>query len=193
MTPTDPSLAPHPWRARVPNGLTLARAGAAPLLLAIGLAPGGPAETAALCLFALAALTDLADGALARAWRAESTFGARLDPLADKALVLAGLAVVIAEGTLAGSGLLAAALIAGREVFAAWRRLRDPVRFARPSRLAKLKTQAQMLALGALLAAPLWPALPLAPAGLACLWIAAGLSLLTLARYEARPARGEMP
>jgi cardiolipin synthase len=44
---------------------------------------------AALVVFALAAVSDLVDGALARRLHATSELGARLDPIADKALMLA--------------------------------------------------------------------------------------------------------
>jgi len=43
----------------------------------------------ALAIFGLASLTDLLDGMLARRWRQESAFGALMDPIADKILVLA--------------------------------------------------------------------------------------------------------
>jgi len=42
----------------------------------------------ALLLFLIAAITDVLDGALARATNSETTLGAYLDPLADKCLIL---------------------------------------------------------------------------------------------------------
>jgi CDP-diacylglycerol---glycerol-3-phosphate 3-phosphatidyltransferase len=47
-----------------------------------------------LCIFLLAAGTDLADGPLARKLQAVSTFGQRLDPLADMVLAAAALVCV---------------------------------------------------------------------------------------------------
>lgn len=42
----------------------------------------------ATILFAIAAITDIFDGRLARAWKVESKFGRVMDPFADKVLVL---------------------------------------------------------------------------------------------------------
>jgi CDP-diacylglycerol--glycerol-3-phosphate 3-phosphatidyltransferase len=50
--------------------------------------PGWPAKAAALVGFLLAGLTDWLDGWLARRWHQVSPFGALLDPIADKVLVL---------------------------------------------------------------------------------------------------------
>ncbi|HEY8253581.1 MAG TPA: CDP-alcohol phosphatidyltransferase family protein [Rhizomicrobium sp.] len=45
-------------------------------------------ETLALAMFALAGLSDFADGLVARHWGVTSRFGAWLDPIADKLLML---------------------------------------------------------------------------------------------------------
>lgn len=69
-----------------------------PLLLC--LRPGATPEIGLLAfiLFVSAALTDLADGYLARKFRAESVLGKLIDPLADKVLVTAGLVMLIPLG-----------------------------------------------------------------------------------------------
>ncbi|MCP5433415.1 MAG: CDP-alcohol phosphatidyltransferase family protein [Alphaproteobacteria bacterium] len=174
--------------AWIPNGLTLARLAAAPALLALAFGPWEADGGALLVLFALAALTDLADGALARALRAETEFGARLDPFADKALVLAGLGVAWGQGGLAGLHLVPVAAIALREALVAFWRVRAPARFAGSSMLSKAKTALQMLAVGLILAAPLAPQAPVGAVGLGALWIAALLALASLGRYAARAA-----
>lgn len=51
-------------------------------------APGLWAKAAALAGFLAASFTDWLDGYLARRWRQTSAFGAILDPIADKVLVL---------------------------------------------------------------------------------------------------------
>lgn len=85
-----------PALARLPNALTLARlVMAAVVFLLLSLADlaidPGPARTlagVAAVLFVLAALTDAADGWLARRWRVITRFGRVMDPFADKILVL---------------------------------------------------------------------------------------------------------
>jgi len=90
------------WRARTPNALTIARLGLTVWFIALlALADTRAVESVfmerelarpwaiwAVVLFVLAALTDAADGYLARRWNAISRFGRIMDPLADKLLVL---------------------------------------------------------------------------------------------------------
>lgn len=51
----------------------------------------------AFVIFVIAALTDLADGWLARGMRVVSDFGKLLDPVADKVLVMAALVMLVAQ------------------------------------------------------------------------------------------------
>ena len=74
-------------RARyLPNLLTLLRLLAVPVLTALATRR---METAFAWLLIAALLTDVADGWIARAWSLESQLGARLDSLADTALMFA--------------------------------------------------------------------------------------------------------
>src|SRR5258708_35461293 len=49
----------------------------------------------AMTIFAVAAITDWADGWLARRWGQTSAFGALPDPVADKLMVVAALIVLV--------------------------------------------------------------------------------------------------
>ena len=81
----------------IPNILTLLRLLAAPGVVLMFLYFSRPyADWFALVLFVIAAATDWVDGYLARLWRQESRFGAMLDPIADKAMVVIALMVIIA-------------------------------------------------------------------------------------------------
>ena len=72
----------------LPNRLTLVRIGLSFLIVFLLLLPGLPAKGAALAVFVAAALTDLWDGRIARRRGLTSDFGALMDPIADKVLVL---------------------------------------------------------------------------------------------------------
>lgn len=68
---------------------------------------------AALVTFIVAALTDFADGYLARRWRIATTLGAFLDTVADKILVAGALVALVEIGTVTS---WVAVIIIGREI-----------------------------------------------------------------------------
>ncbi|MEM6467905.1 MAG: CDP-alcohol phosphatidyltransferase family protein, partial [Pseudomonadota bacterium] len=81
----------------LPNILTTGRLLAAPAFALVFLVLPRPlADMVALVLFVLAAATDFLDGYLARRLNQESAFGRMLDPIADKAMVVIALSVVLA-------------------------------------------------------------------------------------------------
>ena len=80
----------------VPNILTVLRLLAAPGVAIMFLYFSRPAaDWFALILFVLAAVTDWVDGYLAREWKQETKLGAMLDPIADKAMVVIALMVIV--------------------------------------------------------------------------------------------------
>ncbi|MBL8021159.1 MAG: CDP-diacylglycerol--glycerol-3-phosphate 3-phosphatidyltransferase [Leptospirales bacterium] len=72
----------------LPNFLTVLRVLSVPFFIYFLLQPSFTLRLTAFVLFALASLTDLVDGYLARKWNQQTEFGKFLDPLADKFLVL---------------------------------------------------------------------------------------------------------
>ncbi len=72
-----------------PNKLTIARIIATPFFMAALMIDFPYHYTVALLLFALASLTDLIDGKMARKYNLVTDFGKFLDPLADKMLTTA--------------------------------------------------------------------------------------------------------
>jgi len=137
----------------VPNILTVIRLLAAPALAVMFLYFNTPwADWFALVLFVTAALTDFVDGYLARAWKQESKFGAMLDPIADKAMVLIALLVIIGFSGVKAWILLPATMIFFREVFVSGLReyLGDKASKLKVTKLAKWKTTAQMIAIAVL-------------------------------------------
>ena len=72
----------------LPNKLTCLRIGLTFIVMALLFMAGWLAKAAAFACFLVAGATDWLDGYLARRWRETSDFGALLDPIADKVLVL---------------------------------------------------------------------------------------------------------
>ncbi len=145
------SLAPMRWT--VPNILTVARLLAAPAVPVMFLYLHRPwADFAALTLFILAAITDWFDGYLARAWKQQSRFGAMLDPIADKAMVVIAIVVITGYSGMNPWLILPATLILFREVFVSGLRefLGDDAGRLAVTKLAKWKTTAQMIAIAVL-------------------------------------------
>ncbi|MCQ0971319.1 CDP-diacylglycerol--glycerol-3-phosphate 3-phosphatidyltransferase [Paracoccus sp. TK19116] len=140
-------------RWTVPNILTLFRLIAAPLVPVMFLYFARPwADWAALALFVLAAVTDWIDGHLARSWEQESRFGAAMDPIADKAMVVIALVVITGYSGMNPWLILPVAVILFREVFVSGLRefLGDDARALKVTKVAKWKTTAQMVAISVL-------------------------------------------
>ncbi|MEP3347228.1 MAG: CDP-diacylglycerol--glycerol-3-phosphate 3-phosphatidyltransferase [Litoreibacter sp.] len=143
----------------IPNILTLLRLLAAPGVAVMFLYFQRPwADWFALVLFVTAALTDWLDGYLARAWKQESKFGAMLDPIADKAMVVIALLVITGFSGMNPWVLLPSTLIMFREVFVSGLRefLGDTAGLLKVTKLAKWKTTAQMTAIAVLFATGLF-------------------------------------
>ena len=139
----------------IPNILTLLRMIAAPGVAIMFLYFNRPlADWFALILFVVAAFTDFLDGYLARAWKQESKFGAMMDPIADKAMVIIALVVITGFSGMNPWILLPATLIIFREVFVSGLRefLGETAGLLKVTKLAKWKTTFQMCAISVLFA-----------------------------------------
>lgn len=140
-------------RWTLPNTLTLLRLLAAPGVAVMFLYFARPwADWFALILFAGAAITDWFDGYLARLWGQETRLGAMLDPIADKAMVLIALLVIVSYSGMTPWLILPATIIIFREVFVSGLRefLGANASLLKVTRLAKWKTTSQMVAISVL-------------------------------------------
>lgn len=192
------STAPHAL-AWLPNALTLGRIAFIPVLIWGILALGGSIQTVlnapilVLILFIILAFTDFLDGYLARKWQVTSDFGRMLDPIADKLLVAGSLiAFMISFGPVWYVVLPSTAIIF-RDIFISGTREHAALsgRVMAPTKLAKWKTAAEMLAIFLLLVGigtrEVLPISGLIPSisgvsmkfGLGLLWLAAALSWAT--------------
>lgn len=137
----------------IPNILTVFRLVAAPGVPVMFLYFTRPyADWLALALFVGAAVTDWIDGYLARAWQQESRFGAAMDPIADKAMVVIALVIITGYSGMNPWLILPVTVILFREVFVSGLReyLGDRSRALKVTSLAKWKTTAQMIAIAIL-------------------------------------------
>jgi CDP-diacylglycerol--glycerol-3-phosphate 3-phosphatidyltransferase len=137
----------------IPNILTLIRLLAAPGVVVMFLYFHRPwADWFALALFVGAAITDYFDGYLARLWKQESKFGAMMDPIADKAMVLIAIMVLTGYSGMNPWLILPATVIIFREVFVSGLRefLGAKAGTLKVTKLAKWKTTAQMVAIAVL-------------------------------------------
>ena len=145
----------------LPNMQTWSRIIAIPLVVACFWLDRGWAQWLSMILFVIAAVTDWFDGYFARRYHQISRFGRFLDPIADKLLVAAALVMLVDSGTLRDLNVLAALIILAREILVSGlREFLAELRVGLPvSQLAKWKTGAQMVAIAALLAITLDPAI----------------------------------
>jgi len=72
----------------LPNALTVGRIAITPLIATLPFAPATTPRLVAFVLFVFAAVSDYADGVVARSRKQETTLGKLLDPLADKLLLI---------------------------------------------------------------------------------------------------------
>lgn len=137
----------------LPNILTVIRLLAAPGVAIMFLYFHRPwADWFALTLFVMAAVTDWFDGYLARAWKQESKFGAMLDPIADKMMVVIALVIITGYSGMNPWLILPVTFILFREVFVSGLRefLGAKAGLLKVTKLAKWKTTAQMVAIAVL-------------------------------------------
>ncbi|ARO13726.1 CDP-diacylglycerol--glycerol-3-phosphate 3-phosphatidyltransferase [Ketogulonicigenium robustum] len=170
----------------IPNILTVLRMLAAPLVPLVYLVcDGRPAAIVAFLLFVAAAVTDWFDGYLARKWNQQSKFGTMLDPIADKAMVVLALLVIVGASGMNGWLLFPATIILFRETFVSGLRefLGADAKLLQVTQLAKWKTTAQMVSIALLLLGMAVGGGFFWGLGVLLIWVAAVLTLLTGADY----------
>jgi CDP-diacylglycerol--glycerol-3-phosphate 3-phosphatidyltransferase/cardiolipin synthase len=173
----------------LPILLTWLRIVAIPLLIALYFLPASwltqyERDLFATSLFIAAAITDWADGYLARKLDQTSAFGAFLDPVADKLMVAAALLVLVQLGR---TDAIIAMIIIGREITISalreWMAKIGAAKSVAVSMLGKIKTAAQMAAIPLLLYhVPLF-GIDVREVGNWLIWIAALLTLWSMGYY----------
>jgi cardiolipin synthase (CMP-forming) len=141
----------------IPNLVTLSRIILIPLLIGIYYLPDDwlsweGKNITATTVFILAGITDWLDGYLARRLNQMSAFGAFLDPVADKLIVVGALLVLLYLGRV---DMLVALIIVGREIAISalreWMAKMGQSASVAVAFIGKLKTVVQMIAIPLLL------------------------------------------
>jgi CDP-diacylglycerol--glycerol-3-phosphate 3-phosphatidyltransferase/cardiolipin synthase len=172
----------------IPNTLTMMRIVLIPVLVVVFYLPVTWRFLGACVVFSAAALTDLLDGYLARRLNQTSPLGAFLDPVADKLMVAVVLVLLVQADPRVWMA-LPAAVIVGREITVSalreWMAELGARSKVAVSVYGKVKTIAQMVALILLLLREPVFGLPVYGVGMALLYAAALLTLLSMFQYLA--------
>ena len=174
----------------IPTIMTWTRIFAIPLIVGIfylpeSMATQGEKNLIATVMFILFAATDWLDGFLARKLNQTSSFGAFLDPVADKFLVCASLLVLV---HLNRADVVVGLIIIGREIAISalreWMAQIGASKSVAVHMIGKLKTVAQMVAIPFLLYdGRLFDLLDTHVWGVWLIWVAAVLTVWSMVYY----------
>ena len=174
----------------IPTLLTWTRIFAIPLIAGVFYLPEATASLAeknlaATLMFVVFALTDWLDGYLARKLNQTSSFGAFLDPVADKFLVCACLLVLV---HLQRADVFVALIIIGREIAISalreWMAQIGASKSVAVHMIGKLKTVSQMVAIPFLLFdGLLFGVVNTHACGVVLIWAAAALTVWSMVFY----------
>jgi CDP-diacylglycerol--glycerol-3-phosphate 3-phosphatidyltransferase len=184
----------------LPNILTMFRIAIIPVLVMMYLLTNwaGRAEWLT-AVFIVAAVTDWADGYLARKMNLSSPFGAFLDPVADKLIVSTALVLLVSDASVLDHAyssvlfIISVAVIIGREIVIS--ALREVMaEMGKRGEVAvdksgKYKTAFQLIAISMLLYAKPLFGLPIFKMGEALLYLAVALTLWSMWIYLSAAAK----
>jgi CDP-diacylglycerol--glycerol-3-phosphate 3-phosphatidyltransferase len=169
----------------LPNLLSLLRILLIPLFVLLFYLPMHWTNLLCAAVFGLAGVTDWLDGYLARKWNQTTPFGAFIDPVADKLMVVVALVLLVNRYPHVWFVLPTIVIICREIVVSAlreWMAELGKRASIAVSYIGKIKTAMQMLALLLLLSAYEESGL-VAVAGIFCLYIAAVLTLWSMLAY----------
>ena len=177
-------------RFNFPLFLTWLRILAIPLFVAVLYVPEDwiaekTRNVISMWIFIGAAVTDWLDGYLARKWNQTTSFGAFLDPVADKLMVAAALIVLCEFGRIYA---LVALIIIGREITISalreWMAQIGRSKSVAVNILGKVKTVSQLVAIPFLLFnGVLFGIIHTNPVGRILIWMAAFITLWSMVVY----------
>ncbi|MDZ7826622.1 MAG: CDP-diacylglycerol--glycerol-3-phosphate 3-phosphatidyltransferase [Gammaproteobacteria bacterium] len=170
----------------LPNFLTFLRIMLVPVLVLSLMLPWSWSHWVSAGVFGFAGLTDWLDGYLARRLGKLTRFGAFLDPVADKLIVVSALVMMVGAHASVWFS-LAAVVIVGREIMISalreWMAEMQRRGLVAVSWVGKVKTTFQMIAIFVLLANPADPGVVWVQLGYGLLAIAVVLTLWSMVVY----------
>ena len=170
----------------IPNLLSLLRVLLIPVLVVLYFLPSTYAPLWATIVFVLAGITDWLDGYLARRMNLTSPFGAFIDPVADKLIVVVALLLILFKSPV-WFILLPVIVIVFRVITISalreWMAEIGARHVVQVSSIGKWKTTFQMIAIGCLIFYKPLFGLPVFEIGVGLLYIAALLTLTSMISY----------
>ncbi len=171
----------------IPHTITVFRIILIPVFIAVFYLPYSWGPALATFVFWFAAITDWFDGYLARKLEQQSSFGAFIDPLADKLIVISALLLILTKHPESNWLLFSTLIIVSREIFISslreWMSSLGKDKVVAVSFFGKAKTAAQMFALLFLIYEQDIFGLPTYTFGVGLLVWAAILTMLSMAMY----------
>lgn len=170
----------------IANLVTCSRVLMIPVVILLYYAPIPHHTLMAAGIFAIAGITDWLDGYLARKLNQASPFGAFLDPVADKLLVVMTLVLLVANYT-SPWFVLPVAIIIAREVFISalreWMANLNKRNLVKVGYVGKVKTTIQIIAITILIAADTGMPALFVQLGYGLIYVSAFFSLWSMITY----------
>ncbi len=170
----------------LPTIITLARIALIPLFVVVFYLPYGWANLASAAIFALASISDWVDGYLARSLKQESAFGAFLDPVADKLMVVVAIILIVQTNPSIYIALPSIIIVAREISISALREWMAELRKSatvKVSFIGKAKTTAQLISLLLLIYGEPVNGIPVFEIGLALNFLAALFTIISMFIY----------
>jgi CDP-diacylglycerol--glycerol-3-phosphate 3-phosphatidyltransferase len=170
----------------LPTAITLFRIALIPLFVIVFYLPFSWTNIAGAAIFFVACVSDWVDGYLARSMQLESPFGAFLDPVADKLIVVV-IIVLLVQANPSIYVALPSVIIIAREISISalreWMAQIGSSATLKVSFIGKAKTMAQMWALGFMIFSEPLLGIPIFEIGLAIYYLAAILTIVSMVIY----------
>ena len=170
----------------LPTAITLFRIALIPLFVVVFYLPFSWVNIAGSAIFFVACVSDWVDGYLARSMQLESQFGAFLDPVADKLMVVV-IIVLLVQANPSIYVALPSVVIVAREISISalreWMAQIGSSATVKVSFIGKIKTMAQMFALGFMIFSDPFLGLPIFEIGLVIYYLAAILTIVSMVVY----------